>query len=129
MKKALFLLSAVVYFCPSHAQEPADALRFSNTVPSGSARVQAVGGAMGSLGGDVTAAFVNPAGLAFFKTGDFIFTPMYQFQNTKATYLSREEREKTNRFTWGTTGFVVGTGNGSGNVRNVSFSLAVNRAA
>ena len=68
MKKALFLLSAVVYFCPSHAQEPADALRFSNTVPSGSARVQAVGGAMGSLGGDVTAAFVNPAGLAFFKT-------------------------------------------------------------
>ena len=57
MKKALFLLAALLYFCSSYAQEPADALRFSNTVPSGSARVQAVGGAMVSLGGDISATF------------------------------------------------------------------------
>ncbi len=129
MKKTLLILSGVIFYTTSFAQEPADALRFSWYVPGGSARTQAVGGAMGSLGGDITASFVNPAGLAFYKTGDFIFSPIYQFQKTKATYLDRTEQDKTNRFTWGTTGFVIGSGGGRGNVRNVSFSIAMNRTA
>ncbi|HEX2608854.1 MAG TPA: aromatic hydrocarbon degradation protein [Flavisolibacter sp.] len=112
----------------AQAQEPADALRFSFTTPGGSARVQAIGGAMGSLGGDVTATFVNPAGLAFYKTGDFIITPRYSLGRTNATYLSREEKEKRNQFTWGTTGFVIGTG-GTNNVKSAAFSIAYNRAA
>jgi hypothetical protein len=107
MKKILLILSGVVLYTTSFAQEPADALRYSWYVPGGSARTQAVGGAMGSLGGDITASFVNPAGLAFYKTGDFILSPIYQFQKTKATYLDRTEHEKTSRFTWGTTGFVM----------------------
>ena len=129
MKKTLLLLSGIVVYTCSFAQEPADALRYSWYVPGGSARTQAVGGAMGSLGGDITASFVNPAGLAFYKTGDFIFSPIYQFQKTKATYLDRTEREKTNRLTWGTTGFVIGSGDGRGSVRNMAFSIAMNRTA
>lgn len=130
MKKILLIASALTLYIFSFAQEPADALRYSWYVPGGSARTQAVGGAMGSLGGDVTASFVNPAGLAFFKTGDFIFTPNYQFQKTKASYLNRTEQDKTNRFTWGTTGFVFGNGdNNTKNVRNVAFSIAMNRTA
>ncbi len=129
MKKLLLIFSGFLAYSGSFAQEPADALRYSWYAPGGSARTQAVGGAMGSLGGDITASFVNPAGLAFYKTGDFIFSPIYQFQNTKATYLDRTEKEKTNRFTWGTTGFVMGSGNGRGNVRNTSFSIAMNRTA
>ena len=57
------------------AQEPADALRYSWFTQSGTARSQAAGGAMVSLGGDLTALFVNPAGLGFFKTGEFLLTP------------------------------------------------------
>jgi hypothetical protein len=130
MKKALLILSGFIIYTAVHAQEPADALRYSWYVPSGSARTQAVGGAMGSLGGDVTAGFVNPAGLAFFKTGDFIFTPMYQFQKTRGTYLGKTEQDKTSRFTWGTTGFVFGSGeNNNKTVRNLAFSIAVNRTA
>jgi hypothetical protein len=129
MKKILLILSGVVLYTTSFAQEPADALRYSWYVPGGSARTQAVGGAMGSLGGDITASFVNPAGLAFYKTGDFILSPIYQFQKTKATYLDRTEQEKTSRFTWGTTGFVMGSGDGRGSVRNVAFSIAMNRTA
>jgi hypothetical protein len=129
MKKILLIVSGTIIYTNSFAQEPADALRYSWYVPGGSARTKAVGGAMGSLGGDITASFVNPAGLAFYKTGDFIFSPIYQFQKTKASYLDRTEREKTNRFTWGTTGFVIGSGDGRGNVRNTSFSIAMNRTA
>ena len=130
MKKALFGISSLLGSLMAFSQEPADALRYSWYVPGGSARTQAVGGAMGSLGGDVTATFVNPAGLAFFKTGDFIFSPNYQLQKTKATYYTRQEQEKLNKFTVGTTGFVLGSGgSNSKNVRNVAFSLAFNRTA
>jgi hypothetical protein len=130
MKKTLLILAGVAGYAFSYAQQPEDALRLSWYVPGGSARTQAVGGAMGSLGGDITAGFVNPAGLAFFKTGDFVLTPIYQFQKTKATYLDHTEQDKMNRFTWGTTGFVMGNGSDNkGNVRNVAFSLAFNRTA
>src|SRR6478672_1188575 len=114
MKKALLVVTTISIYVSSLAQEPVDALKFSWYTPGGSARTRAVGGAMGSLGGDITATFVNPAGLAFYKTGDFIFSPLYEFGKTKSTYLSRTEQDKTSRFSWGTTGFVVGGGDNKG---------------
>ena len=129
MKKILTILFASLGFLGLNAQEPADALRYSWYVPGGSARVKAVGGAMGSLGGDITATFVNPAGIAFFRTGDFIISPNYQFRNTKGNYLDRQEKSKGEKFTWGTTGFVIGGGQEGRNVRNASFSIAYNRTA
>jgi hypothetical protein len=130
MKKALFIVAGFALYISSLAQEPADALKFSWYTPGGSARMKAVGGAMGSLGGDITATFVNPAGLAFYRTGDFVFSPRYQFQKTKASYLNRTESDQSSKFNWGTTGFVVGGGSGrNSNVRNVTFSIAMNRTA
>src|SRR5215211_4200847 len=130
MKKVLLLLPGVILYTYSFGQEPADALRYSWYVQGGSARTQAIGGAMGSLGGDITATFVNPAGLAFYKTGDFIFSPAYRFGKTKATYLDSAGQDKTKRFSWGTTGFVIGTGgNNNRTVRNSALSIAYNRTA
>ena len=129
MKKLLFTAIVITIVNSLYAQEPADALRYSWYVPGGSARVKAIGGAMGSLGGDITATFVNPAGLAFYKTGDFIFSPAYKFGKTNASYLGRTEQDKNKRFVWGTTGFVLGGGDGKGNVRNAAFSIAYNRTA
>ncbi|MBA2745168.1 MAG: aromatic hydrocarbon degradation protein [Flavisolibacter sp.] len=127
MRKIFLLLSGSFFLVSTRAQEPVDALKFSWNVPGGSARIQAVGGAMGSLGGDITALFVNPAGLAFYRTGDFILSPAFQSGNAKSTYLGRQERDQHNRFTWGATGFVVG-GNGR-NGKNSAFSIALNRTA
>src|SRR3989337_1694043 len=111
MKRNLlaFLTIASTSSLTLSAQEPADALRFSWTVPSGTERQQAIGGAMASLGGDVTATFVNPAGLAFYRTGDFTFSPSYRFGKNKSTYLNRKETDKDNSFALGTTGFVIGS--------------------
>lgn len=129
MKKILFFSITILVINTLKAQEPADALRYSWYTPGGSARIQAVGGAMGSLGGDITATFVNPAGLGFYKTGDFVITPNYRFGTTKSTYLGRTENEKNARFTWGSTGIVLGNGGGLGNVRSTTFSLVYNRTA
>ncbi len=130
MKKLVLILSGILSVASLYAQEPADALRYSWYVPGSSARIQAVGGAMGSLGGDITAVFVNPAGLGFYKTGDFILSPSYRISKTRGNYLGHSETDKGNKLNWGATGFVVGTGeNNDRHIRNSSFSLAYNRTA
>jgi hypothetical protein len=132
MKKIFFILLFIASSVLAFAQEPADALRFAFNPQSGTARQQAVGGAMGSLGGDISAIFVNPAGLGFYKTGDFVLTPAYNLGNTKSTYFGKAgDKEKKNNFGFGTSGVVFGTGNmknGQGS-RAAAFSIAVNRTA
>lgn len=128
MKKIFFI---TVYFASTlglYAQEPADALRYSWYNSSGTARQQAVGGAMASLGGDISATFVNPAGLGFYKTGDFVLTPGYNFLNNKATYFGRKEKDKRNYFSFGTSGIVLGSGE-EGRRSGAAFSIAINRTA
>ena len=113
------------------AQEPADALRYSWYVPGGTARQQAIGGAMASLGGDLSAAYVNPAGLGFYKTGDFVITPGYTFGNNKSTYYGRTEKDNKNNFSFGTTGLVIGSGTNDRKKNNsgLAVAIAVNRTA
>lgn len=113
------------------AQEPADALRYSWLTTGGTARQQSIGGAMGSLGGDISATFVNPAGLGFYKTGDFVISPGYNSLNNKATYLGRTEQDSRNNFFLGTTGIVLGGGESNRKKKydGSAFSIAINRSA
>ena len=111
------------------AQEPADALRYSWYSSSGTARQQSIGGAGVSLGGDITSTFINPAGLGFYKTGDFVMTPGYKFLNNKSTYLGRTEKDSRENFVFGTTGFVIGDGVSNRRGPSGAFSIAVNQTA
>ena len=131
MKKIFFIIAISMLSSSVFAQEPADALRYSWYIPSGTARQQAVGGAMTSLGGDLSAAYVNPAGLGFYKTGDFVLTPGYSFGNYKSTYYGRTEKAKKNNFSFGTTGVVIGSGTNDKkkNKSGLAIALAINRTA
>jgi hypothetical protein len=128
MKRILLPFASSLIISSLMAQEPADALRNAWNVQSGTARVQAIGGAMGSLGGDISATFVNPAGLGFYRTGDFVFTPTYGFGKTGATYIGRKEKTTTNKFALGTSGVVWGS-NDNNKHRSSAISLAVNQVA
>ncbi len=132
MKKILFIYVFFACNIPLYAQDPTDALRYSWTISSGTARQQAVGGAMASLGGDLSAAYVNPAGLGFYKTGDFILSPGYHLWNNKATYYNRAEKDKRNYLSFGTSGLVIGSGtekDRKGRNASAAFALAINRTA
>ena len=131
MRKTFFILAFFVPSCSLLAQEPSDALRYSWITPSGTARQQAVGGAMTSLGGDLSAAFINPAGLGFYKTGDFVFTPGFNLLSNKSIFYGRTEKDKKNSFSFGTSGVVLGTGteNRKKNKSGVAVALALNRTA
>lgn len=130
MRKIFYILPCMLAAHALPAQEPADALRYAWATPSGTARQQAVGGAMASLGGDISATFVNPAGLGMYKTGDFVITPGFSFLNNNATYYGRTEKDKKKNGSFGTTGVVFGTGTeGTKRDRGAAISLAINRSA
>ena len=120
---AIFLLST--YF--SFSQTPEDALRLSWYQLRGTARNQAIGGAMVSLGGDATAGSINPAGLAFFKTSDFVLTPGVRFGKEKSSFRGTNNiGANDSKFNLGTTGFVFG---GFGYRARNSFAITVTQNA
>ena len=128
MKRLITLCQflSICYFL--RAQIPEDALRMSYTHPSGTAREQAIGGAMGSLGGDITANYVNPAGLGFYKTSEVVISPGWSFNSAKTGYLSNDTKSpSTNNFLLGYFRICLWMGNDPD--KSSALSLAVNRTA
>ena len=112
------------------AQLPEDAIRMSWNIPSGTARNQAIGGAMGSLGGEISSLFVNPAGLGFYKTGEFVLTPGVAFPKGKSEYFgTKASTDRTTNFHFGTSGIVWGYGERYSRWTGKAFSIGVNRTA
>lgn len=123
---AILIIAASKVF----AQEPADALRYSWLTQGGTARNQAIGGAGGSLGGEFSTMFLNPAGIGFFKTNEFVFTPYLNIQKNKGVYRETSETAKKTDFGIGTTGFLISTPNyRNGAVKNFTIGLGINRMA
>ena len=136
MKNYTVLLCCTLLSFAVNSQEPADALRFAWTQPNGTARQQAIGGAMASLGGDLSALYVNPAGLGFYKTGDLVLSPAYLHTRNTSSYLGKSETDQRGTIGLGTTGVVTGTqfyehgmGQRSQQKRTGAFGIALNQTA
>src|SRR5688572_6451599 len=109
MKKHILITGIVSILSLSlYAQIPEDVLIYSWQPVRCTARINAVGGAMGSLGGDITATYVNPAGLAFYKTTDIVISPGYSFLNNKGNFRGTSSSDKSSFFNIGPTGIVGG---------------------
>lgn len=72
----------------AHAQEfnPTDAIRIGTKQTDGTARFNAMGGAFGALGGDISALQINPAGSALYNYNHFSFTGNLHLQKNRSTY-------------------------------------------
>jgi hypothetical protein len=84
------ILTAIILhnFSDAFAQNYSEtALLFSRTRPSGSARIQALGGAQIALGGDYSSALSNPAGLGMFNRSEFTISTALSSSSTFANYL------------------------------------------
>lgn len=130
MKKYLFL--PVILICSAvAAQIPEDVLRYSFFSQSGTARNQAIGGAMGSLGGDISATFINPAGLGNYKTGEFVFSPAMRLNNNNSTFRASASTNKQNNFNFlgGPLGLVYGTTDLNKPGSSEAISIAVTQSA
>ncbi len=91
MKKTkIFLFIALILAAniSVNAQNEDNALIYSTTRPTGTARSIGLGGAMGALGADFTAISINPAGIAVYRSSEFAFTPSLIFNQTESNYYN-----------------------------------------
>ena len=86
---------------------------------------------MGSLGGEITSIFVNPAGIGFYKNSEFVFTPGFRWTKTKGSFRQSDfmTLDNTNNFNFGTTGFVGGWSDKYSKWKSKAIGIAVNRTA
>lgn len=75
-----------------------NALLFSRVKPGGSARIQGLGGAQVSLGGDYSSALSNPAGLGMFNRSEFTISPALNFYNSTSGYFGTETTDSKSVF-------------------------------
>ena len=130
MKNTIFIALVLLTGQQAISQVPEDAIRMSWNVPQGTARNQAIGGAMGSLGGEITATFVNPAGLGFYKVSDFVVSPGLTIAKSKGDYRDLSANSNAfSRFNINTTGFVIATNDRESKWTSKAFSIAISRTA
>lgn len=83
-----------------------NALLFSRTRVGGSARIQGLGGAQTSLGGDFSSALSNPAGLGMYNRSEISISPALNFLNAEASYLGENTNDSRTVMTVPALGFV-----------------------
>jgi len=109
--KVIILAVATLFATNLFAQQPDYALRTAWFTQNGSARNIATGGVMGSLGGEITANHVNPAGLGLFKTSEFVLSPGMNLNNNKFNYRGSDTSNAKNNTVYGASGFIFGFSN------------------
>lgn len=112
------------------AQNPDDALRTAWFTQNGTGRTMATGGVMGSLGGDITANHINPAGLGLFKTNEFVLSPGFAFNRNTFHYRGTDTAGSKNSFNYGASGIILSSsGNAQKKWTSSAFALSVNQVA
>jgi long-subunit fatty acid transport protein len=129
MKKYLLLIIFITTISAAYAQFPEDALKLSWYTQQGTARNVATGGVMGSLGGDITANHVNPAGLGLFKTNEFVISPGFILNKNKFRYRGTDTANDKNAINYGASGFIFGMPNNSkgSSLTSSAFAISINQ--
>ncbi len=92
-----------------HGQTPADALRYSSFDVSGTARTIGVGGGLGALGADFSVVSTNPAGLAMYRSSEFVVSPSIHTATSTSILEgggTGENKETKNKFSFSNIGYV-----------------------
>jgi hypothetical protein len=107
MNRRLFAVFATLTNIIALAQTDVDAIRYSQTQAYGDARFMAMGGAFGSLGANVSCMNYNPAGIAMYRKGEFVFTPGVQLQTADATHYGTGATDFSSKLNISNIGFVA----------------------
>ncbi|GMN10809.1 outer membrane protein transport protein [Croceitalea sp. MTPC9] len=105
MKKLLiFGIGTLCTF--ANAQNINDVIRYSSDSPQGTARFQAMGGAFGALGGDLSSLNINPAGSAVFNFSEFTLTGTNYNRSNDAAYGNSIQNTEINSLEFNQVGGV-----------------------
>lgn len=106
MKLRTLIAAGIFTSANLFAQNETDALRYSQTSPTGTARFAALGGAFGALGSDFTTLSFNPAGIGFYRSSELTFTPAIYNSSSTANYLGTSKKDSKLNFNFGNIGMV-----------------------
>ncbi|MEM1320022.1 MAG: hypothetical protein AAGG75_07165 [Bacteroidota bacterium] len=84
MLRYIVLFWCLMFTALLQAQTLNDAIRYSNYDIGGTARAVSVGGSLGALGADFSVLSTNPAGLAQYRSSQFMLTPSLFFSETSS---------------------------------------------
>ncbi|MDL2314944.1 hypothetical protein LJC16_01655 [Bacteroidales bacterium OttesenSCG-928-C19] len=133
MKKGILGIILSIFAVCVYAQMPpteVDALRFSQASGLyGTASSVGKGGAIGALGGDLSSAISNPAGLGVFSRSEISYSPMWQWNSTTAKYGRTEDihDDHSGRFGTFSSVFTFKNNNESSGFKAIQFGLGTNR--
>lgn len=128
MKKIL-LLSLIGLSLNAFGQDPDDILRMSWFTPYGTPRSNAIGGAMGSLGGDLSSTHINPAGLGFYKSSEFLFSSKLAHKQNSIDYFNSNTSVSANKLNLGNLGMVIADGRKKNGWTSTAFSISYTQLA
>jgi hypothetical protein len=111
------------------AQDPEDVLKFSWFAPNGTPRSNALGGAMGSLGGDMSSSHINPAGLGFYKSNEFLLTSKFANKSNSIDYFNTNTSVTSNKLNLSNVGIVLADGRKKNGWTSTAFSISYTQMA
>lgn len=127
MKKIYLPIIALLGLTQVKAQEfnPNDAIRIGTPQISGSARFNAMNGAFGALGGDISSLQINPAGSALFNYNHFSITGNVQIQKNKSTFMGNTSEAKESNLEVPSFGavFVIDSKNQDQSLKKITIGL------
>ncbi len=128
MKKIFLIFATIVVAQVTYAQSIQDALRYSQTNTTGTARYRALGGAFGALGGDMSAISTNPASSAVFIKSAFSFSLANDNVTNEVGYNGDFRESDDGSLTFNQVGgvFVI-EGNGNSKWKKVTLGLNYDR--
>ncbi|GIV26423.1 MAG: hemin receptor [Bacteroidia bacterium] len=127
MKKLMYSLLLIITYHSSFSQNDEDVIRYSNIGIGGTPRFLALGGAMGALGGDMSCASYNPAGLGISIRSDLNFAFGLNFANTRTDMNGFKNQQLSPALTFNFLG-LSGTAADSKNPDNrYTFAFTLNQ--
>ena len=112
------------------AQGVADALRYSSFNTLGTARSVGVGGSMSAIGADFSMLSLNPAGIAAYRSSEFMISPAVFSNTTKSTLRNSDEGEndeQVTEFLISNVGFVFASQPIGSKWRTSNFGIGINK--
>lgn len=124
MKKLVFIV-AMAATLPALAQNINDVVSYGTQNTLGTARYQAMSGAFGALGGDLSAININPAGSAVFNNSLFTVTGANYHSNHEGFYFGTFTENNFNNFQLNQLGgaFVLKNQNEKAPWKKVAFAF------
>ncbi len=111
----------------SFAQNYSDALQFSRTDISGSARFVAMGGSFGALGGEISGISVNPGGIGVYRNSEFTISAGFNNYNAQTSFRGSNAVDGRFSMNLPNVGYVGNYKINSNGWKSYSFGILHNR--